>query len=291
MKNLEELRDALDIIHLRVESGQTLIIALRDAPRFQCSREWGERWIEIRRRLQNGEGSTLEALAQFRKSVDLEVRVRRLLVKRSLLPLAQAGAVGLSALLFLIATQTLFSDIFRLLPHELFIVLALMGSGGFWILRLMRAYRKELWFLEWLDFVSALASRLSWGQSLLVAWRQGLDSVRKMPELKNFLETSYRLAQNYEPLPQHKSKERDRRLLRCQIRWEQVHRLFIANERVLPLLQKELDRAFTSFQDDLEKNAEVLGIKLMLPLFVCFAPAYLLMLLAPLIRPLWQAGP
>ncbi len=291
MKSLEELRDALDIVLLRVESGQTLRTALDDAPRFRCSREWAERWIEVRRRIQNGEGSALEALAQFRKSVDLELRVSRLVAKRSLLPIAQAGAVGLSALLFLVATQTLFGDIFRLLASELFCVLGLMGLGVFWISRLMRAYRKELWFLEWLDFISGLASRVSWGQSLLVAWQQGLASVRKNQELKNFLESSYGLAQNYEPLPIHKTNQRDRRLLHCQTRWAQVHRLFIANERVLPLLQKELDRAFESFQDDLEKNAELLGVKLMLPLFGCFAPAYLLMLLAPLIRPLWQGAP
>jgi hypothetical protein len=291
MKSLEELRDALDIVLLRVESGQTLRTALDDAPRFRCSREWAERWIEVRRRIQNGEGSTLEALAQFRKSVDLELRVSRLVAKRSLLPIAQAGAVGLSALLFLVATQTLFGDIFRLLASELFCVLGLMGVGVFWISRLMRAYRKELWFLEWLDFISGLASRVSWGQSLLVAWQQCLACVRKNQELKNFLESSYGLAQNYEPLPTHKTNERDRRLLHCQTRWAQVHRLFIANERVLPLLQKELDRAFESFQDDLEKNAELLGVKLMLPLFGCFAPAYLLMLLAPLIRPLWQGAP
>ena len=291
MKNLEELRDALDIILLRVESGQTLRTALNDAPRFRCAREWAERWIEVRRRIQNGEGSTLEALAQFRKSVDLELRVRRLVAKRSILPLAQAGAVGLTALLFLVATQSFFADIFRLLPLELACVLGLMGIGIFWISRLMIAYQKELWFLEWLDFMSALASRVSWGQSLLVAWRQGLSTIRKNPALRTFLQTSYGLAQNYEPLPISKTPERDRRLLHCQTRWAQVHRLFIANERVLPILQKELDQAFDSFRDDLEKNAELLGVKLMLPLFGCFAPAYLLMLLAPLIRPLFQAEP
>jgi hypothetical protein len=291
MKNLGQLRDALDIVILRIESGLTLLNALDDAPRFRCAREWGELWIELRRRVQNGEGSALDALVQFRKSVDLELRVRRLVAKRSLLPVAQAAAVGLSALLFLLATQTLFGDIFRLQPLELLAVLGLMGFGAFWISYLMRAYRRDLWFLEWLDFVSALASRLSWGQSLLVAWRQGLVSLRKMPDLKKFLETSYELAQNYEPLPERSSGARDKRLLHCQTRWAQVHRLFIANERVLPLLQKELDRAFDSFQDDLEKNAELLSVKLMLPLFGCFAPAYLLMLLAPLIRPLWQAEP
>ena len=79
--------------------------------------------------------------------------------------------------------------------------------------------------------------------------------------------------------------------MRSQTRWEQIHRLFVANERVQPVLQKELENSFASFQESLEKKAELLALRLMMPLFMCFAPAYLVMMLTPLIRPFLEQAP
>lgn len=289
MKDLETLRDALDIALLRIESGQALVHALADAPRFKCDKEWIERWLELKNRLLKGEVSVLEALSNFRRSVDLQLRIRRLVARRSLMPLVQACSVGATSILFLLATQTIFADMLQLRPLELALSLSLLGLGYFWTFKLMQNYRRDLWLIDWLEFVSGLATRVSWGQSLLVAWKQTASAKSRLPkDLDLFLKKSLQHAENYEPLPPLvPTRGHDAKLVRkCQLRWEQVHRLFVANERVLPVLQKELTHAYESFQDSLERKAELLSAKMMLPLFLCFAPAYLVMLLAPLIRPL-----
>jgi len=294
MNDLETLRDSLDIALLRIESGQSLVQALADAPRFKCEKQWIERWLELKSRLIKGEASAAEALSNFRRSVDLQLRIHRLVARRSLLPLVQACAVGLTSILFLVATQTLFADMLKLRASELMLVISLLGLGYFWIFKLMQAYRRDLWFIDWLEFVSGIATRVSWGQSLLVAWKQSLPLKSRLPaELDAFLKKSLNHAENYEALPRiSPTGKRDLKLIRkCQLRWEQIHRLFIANERVLPVLQKELTHAYEHFQDGLERKAELLSAKMMLPLFLCFAPAYLLMLLAPLIRPLMAPMP
>ncbi|MEO5667099.1 MAG: hypothetical protein ABIR96_03485 [Bdellovibrionota bacterium] len=288
MNSLEILRDALDVALLRIESGQPLAKAVADAPRFECEKDWVERWTELRSRLLRGESSALEGLTQFRRSVDLQLKIGRLVTRRSLLPLIQSGAVGLTSMIFLVATQTLFRDLFHLTSIELAVAISLLGVGYLWMWKLVHDYRRELWFIDWLEFVSGLSARLSWGQGLLPAWKYGLASTARLPkELREFLTESFRKAENYEvlPTPRLVSKE-DALVFRCRTRWEQVHRLFVANERVLPVLVREIENAFESFQDGLERKAELLSAKLMLPLFLCFAPAYLLMLMAPLIRPL-----
>jgi hypothetical protein len=291
MKDLEALRDALDVALLRLESGQALARSLDDAPRFACDRVWVERWVELRRRLLSGHVSAVEAIGNFRRSVDLQLRVRRLVAKRSLLPLAQAASVGVTSLLFLGVTQVFFSESFRLRAPELGLALGLILGGWAWIWRLVNAYRKDLWFLDWLEFVSALSTQLSWGQGLLAAWKNAQPAPGKLPApLEVFLATSLHHAENYQALPPAVACEQAPLVLRCRTRWEQVHRLFVANERVLPLLQKEIDGAFAGFQETLERQADLLAMRLLLPLFLCFAPAYLVMLLVPLIRPWAQPG-
>ena len=292
MKELETLRDALDIALLRVESGQAISKALEDAPRFCCDLDWIERWRELRERLLRGEASALEGLSNFRRSVDLQLRIRRLISRRSLLPLIQATAVGCSSVLFLLATQIFFSELFRLTSTELSVVLGLIIAGCLWIWKLLGAYKRDMWFVDWLEFMSGLATRLSWGQGLLVSWKLGRGSMERLPpELRSYLSESFTRAENYQSFCSPRTTRTGNLLLRrCQLRWEQVHQLFVANERVLPVLQKELESAFEVFSDGLERQAELLGARLMLPLFLCFAPAYLVMLLAPLIRPLMGSG-
>jgi hypothetical protein len=292
MKELEALVDALDIGILRMESGQTLAQALNDAPQLQCDSDWVQRWLELRDRLSKGQASGLDGLSNFRRSVKLHLRIRRLVQRRSLLPLIQAGAVASCTLIFLLVTQVFFAELFRLSFLELSTALLLTGIGCYWIKHLLAEYEKELWFMDWLEFISGLATRIGWGQGLLPAWRAGMHGIGRLPrELIEFLYSSYKRAESYETIPSVKRlpPSKDRLLTRCRVRWEQVHRLFVANERVLPILNKELEDAYACFCDGLERRAEVLSAKLMLPLFLCFAPSYLLILLAPLIRALYLA--
>ncbi len=290
MKDLEILIEALDLAILRMESGQTLNHALSDAPRFRCQAVWVQKWQDLRSRLGEGTSSSRMALQSFRQAARLQLRARRLVRKRSLMPIAQAGLVALSTVSFVVFTQFGFEELLELNTLEQLAIGSLLASGAFWIVWLVRQHQKEMWYLDWIDFVSEVSSRLQWGQGFLAAWKPEAAQFKYFPPaLRSFLTLSRRHAERYEALPTRNIRAQKTLTsleVRCVSRWEQVHRVFVGNERVLPLLEKESSEAFEDFCERLEIKAEALSMKLIMPLFICFAPASLLSLVAPLLRSL-----
>ena len=58
------------------------------------------------------------------------------------------------------------------------------------------------------------------------------------------------------------------------------------NREDVALMESHLKYESQAFEDYCETLAEVLGLKLMLPLFICFCPAFLILCLGPMVHKL-----
>lgn len=285
--SLEKLSNHFETLLLRLESGQSLRQSLQDAPTLYCPRKWADRWIPLRERLLEGRSQALPGLRSFHKSLLMEQKLYRLLRKKVFMPLFQATSVVFSSLLLLIFTQLWGDEIFKLDLKDYLIEASLLIGGIYWIYRLVRLLFEDLWYLDWIDFVSSIDGQMAWGQNLLSAWKNVKPLQKRLPpRMCRWLEESYESARNYRPLSVEQIRHSSSNLLehRCCERWIQVHQLFVRNEAVRMLIHNELESSYQRFEYQLEIKSEKLAAHLMLPLFVCFLPASLYVVLAPLIK-------
>jgi hypothetical protein len=178
-----------------------------------------------------------------------------------------------------------FQDLVQLSPQIESAVLGLLLLGSLWIAFLLHRFRKNFWISDWLRTQSLLQSQLQWGLSLPQALSrlQTPDSWPK--ELASWWEEANTQARHFEPtLSMNFLKDKDSRKLAEY--WHFCLERFRQNEGVLALVEQHIPILKEDFEGLCEKRAELLSVKLMAPLFLCFCPAFLLLCLGPLLSEL-----
>jgi|GEM_PF-3287480 len=286
---LDALSLHFETLLIRIESGQSLRQALKDAPAIECSKKWADRWSPLRERLLNGHSQAIQGLQSFRNSLLLEQKLGRLVRKKAFMPLFQACSVMLTSLLLVVFTQVWGDAIFEFTLKDYLVEFFLFSVGSYWIYLLVRALFRELWYLDWIDFLVSIEGQMSWGQNLLAAWKNTQALQTRFPQaLQDYLKLSFREAQNYESLKNKTSplvfKKKDLLQKRCVERWSQIHELFVRNESVRLLISNEAMSSYQRLENQLEYKSEKLSGLLMLPLFCCFLPASLYVVVVPLLK-------
>lgn len=285
---LEALSLHLETLIIRIESGQSLRQALQGAPTILCTQKWIDRWVPLRDRLLQGQSQALTGLQSFRNALVLEQKLGRLIRKKAFMPLFQALSVMLTSLILVLFTQFFGEEIFQFRKMDYLVEFFFFLVGGVWIFLLIKNLFSDLWMLDWIDFLSSLDSQMSWGQNLLSAWKNSHQLHLKFPfKLQKLIQSSYQSSQRYEALSNAILKETystNPLERRCWERWKQVHDMFIRNESIKPLLNYEAENSYKRLEEHLELKSEKLSGYLMLPLFLCFLPASLYVILIPMIR-------
>jgi hypothetical protein len=284
--SLHQLSHYLESLIIRVESGQALAQALKDAPKIYLEAEWIERWKPLRNKILSGAGSHLDALKSFYRSLVLHQKLERLIKKKSFLPLLQAISVIGISLVMLLFTQFFAAEIFQLKLGELLLILLWLGLGSAWTLHLLKLSRQELWVSDWITFINSIENRISWGQNFLCAWQESRALEKNLaPELKKFLNQSFPKARLYEHINLNEVKfSKKLAVRRAQERWLQIHKIFVQNERIRQLLENESQSAYSSLEDSLELSADKLSAQLLMPLFIFFMPSSIIVILMPILR-------
>ena len=290
---MERLAQESELILLRIRSGQSFISACKGARIIESFPKklnpWQDRWIELSIGIQRGHYSALESVQSFLTSLRFEIRAQKVKKKKALLPTVQAWSVAGTAILFYGITKLFFGEVASL-PLSLELgVLVLMLSGVAWIFYLLKKYESQFWVIDWLRVQSLFLGQIKWGRTLHQCLRDfEVDKVSWPEDMKTWWKTSAAASMNYSDSEEPIFPEKKRLSFQAKYTqyWSLCLKQFNNNETFLPLMESHLKHESQAFEDYCETLAEVLGLKLMLPLFVCFCPAFLILSLGPMVHKL-----
>ncbi len=286
---MEKLANEVELILLRIRSGQSLASACANAKSLDGNlkdfKEWQERWTEIVVSVQRGHYSALESIQSFLHSLRFEMRAQKLKKKKALMPMIQAWSVVGTALLFFATIKIFFADVASLPFRMELLVVFLMLMGVLWIYYLLKKFESNFWVVDWLRQQSLIMGQIKWGRSMHQVLKDVDISKHKWPEpLKKWWQDSQSSCLGFvacTALTTGGAFE-----LRYSEYWSLCLNQFIRNESFLPLIESHVEFESKSFEDYCETLAEWLSVKLMLPLFLCFCPAFLLLCLGPMVAKL-----
>lgn len=288
---MKELIQELDILELRLNSGQSFAQASKSAVPIQAvDKKWQKLWFQVAEGINKGQLSSLESVRAFRDSLSFEYRAEKLRKKKALLPSVQAWSVAGASILFYLCLKIFFREMI-VIPLELEVLVGTLLCGGiFWIARLLMKYKASFWVIDWLRTQTLILSQLKWGQSLQKALRQNAHTSGHWPkELHTWWMASYEASMRYEKTPDAIDSKTSSHLERkFSSYWRFCLEQFRRNENFVPLIESHIQRETSHFEELCETNAEWLSVKLMLPLFLCFCPAFLILCFGPMLTRLAQ---
>ncbi|NCN41635.1 hypothetical protein GW916_10370 [bacterium] len=294
---MEELAQEAELIQLRLKSGKSFMSACKDAKavsvKSKNERVWQERWTNLKVGVEKGHFSALESVQSFMRSLRFEIRAQKLRKKKSLLPIIQAWSVAGAAILFYLTIKIFFSEV---VPMSLYLegaILLLLGLGTYWISRLLKNFESQFWVIDWLRGQSLLLGQVKWGRSLHQCLRDfDPDQFAWPTDLKSWWKQSCLESYNYQDITPYKSSDTKIKKQDFASKYSEYWKLcleqFNRNESFLPLMESHLEYEAQSFEDYCETLAEWLSVKLMLPLFLCFCPAFMLLCFGPLLSKITQ---
>lgn len=284
---LENFADGIDLALMRVRCGKTLRQALVNLPEVKVAPAVAKEWAELRNRILSGDLPAEKGLESFVESLRLRERVTQLIQEKTLAPKLQAYVIaGLSCLLFVVS-KFLFPATLRPKFGLCVVALGLIFFSFLWIGKLRRNFERNLWFADWLVFLQRLESSLSWGQtftasmgaieaSLWTRWPASLGA-----DLGRLREASLR-ALPYRPSAGD-APSRDAELTKAHDQLDWIADLYRKGQPMTEILRKFVTLSFEGFERRTAMRAHRLSLELLLPLFVCSLPAFLLLLFGPLL--------
>lgn len=291
MGTMKELIQELDILELRLNSGQSFAQASRSAASIESvGSKWQELWFEVSDGIVKGQLSALESVRAFRDSLSFEYRAEKLRKKKALLPSVQAWSVAGSSILFYFCLKFFFGQTVVIpLSLELLVGL-LLTSGILWIAHLLKMYKASFWVIDWLRTQTLILSQLKWGHSLHKALKQRQKGGEDWPkEIRQWFTAANSASMHHKQSPEALScRESSHLEKKFSSYWRFCLEQFRKNENFVPLMEAHIQRETKSFEELCETNAEWLSVKLMLPLFLCFCPAFMILCFGPMLTRLTQ---
>ncbi len=282
------IRD-LDLVLTRIRSGLTLTQALRDLSPPRADAEFRREWEGVREGVLAGRVSAEDAVFALRLRLRTEERLESDLQRCTAQPRAQGWLVSALAVAFGLYQSLLAPELLRPRPLTWLAVLPLLATG-LWTLRLLIArVRRHLWLADWILALRRLESGLRWGESLPAL----LARTPPPPTLPKVLAAAWcslqtRLRLGHPPTPSKgppisKSDHGSVAALET-LSW--LERLFHEGHSVREVLSGSLTSFEEQLADRLALESEALKLRLLVPLFVFFLPAFAAFLLDPLLRAL-----
>lgn len=288
-KDLDSLLDAIDHVLVRIRCGNTLLQAVEGMPPLKADAQICSEWCALRDRILNGE-IPAESLASFVQHLRLVSRIDGLLEQKTQGPRIQGQVITVIAFLFAIVSRVLFPEEIRPSWTLTLISWTLLGAGAYWVKTELRRASAGLWMADWLAFLARLSAALSWGQTLGPALVHALEDrpPKSWPNsLQTVLQKFTEACRHYEDLPvstwELGFRDTSSEIVQAteQLRW--IHELHQKGQPLVETLDSFVEHALEGLERRLSIAAEKLTVRLLIPLFVCYLPAFLITLFSPIL--------
>lgn len=290
LRALEDLCAQLEVVQLRVASGQTLSQSLRDMPRADCPRKLAETWVRLRELMQGGRLSVETGLQAFTAQLRLQHELRSKLQEKTLIPKMQFYLILLSALAFALSSFYLYPPELRPSTFLYGLALGLFGGAYLWVRWEFHNFHARLWFSDWLFFLGKVRAQMQWGQTLNAALKESLaDGIpSEFPSvLRHNLESFFEKCRQGRPEDfkiKKAPRTHDAELRRAFLELHIFADLERQGQSCGTFIGRSLELSLKSFDQKLSLQSQTLSLRLLLPLFILCVPAFLILIFGPLLQ-------
>lgn len=277
----------MELLILKIRSGHTYLSAKSQSRlQFVAPKERAQ-FKKIETAILDEQKPALPALEAYKNHLALDYQTRELISAKSMVAILQAKIlVALAALLagasFFLFPPQLSSSLTTPLWIPLTACSLILGAWK-WCEYLSSSFEKNLWFSKWNLLLSSWASGLQSGQTFHSTCLEGSESWGQLPSpLRKHLD-GYRSNTKH---PSSKKIQNNSRDPFIDLACEQCQLIFLQMERGVPVLEfllSLIDDNKQKFQQFIVKKGDLLQFQLMIPLMLCFLPAFWLLLFGPLV--------
>ncbi len=293
-KKISQLALSLEIVLLRIQSGQCLSQALRQLPSFSMPRGLCENWLNLRQQMEEGRISCELGLKSYIDQLRLEEELLAKLHEKTLLPKLQLYLIIAGALAFGSSTQFFYPPHLQPQPSQCAWSLVLLATAALWMHWELRRFASQLWYCEWIFFLSRLRAQLVWGQTLSSSFAKSY-SKKELGRLPSSLKDS--LIQFATHLHQGQidrfATESGRKNFQAfSEEWKVQEELCAMadleaqGQGLAVYIEKTISLSHSTFERKLSLQTQILSLRLLAPLFLFCVPSFLLIIFAPLLNAL-----
>jgi hypothetical protein len=289
----EALRRALEVLLIRLRIGHTLRRAVEGLPPLRSNKVAQKSWERLFHAIEEGRLSAEKSVHGFLKDLEIQDRIRGLIREKLYMPRLQSKLIAILCGLLMLALSVFMRAELGLEARGT----SAMGALTLVFLSfvtteilLKRAQRPWIFFVSWISFLSALKSLLEWGQTLGPALEQALAShpLREAPanvttRLEQLRQLSVQGLEVETQAPERaptKARSWEFEGALEHLKW--IEQLYNQGEPLTPLLEALMPSLFEAFERHIKCEAEKLGMRALVPLFIFNIPAFFWMLLSPL---------
>ncbi len=294
MKNLS-LTETLEIVLIRLRSGQTLRQSLSGLPDIESSRQIAKRWVNLRDQIFEGQTPALKSVEHFQQALVMEEHLKNELKSASQNPKMQSYIMIALCVCFLLYALCFFPIILRPGTGELSLCLGLIFIGIVWISLYLKKLKSQFWFIHWLELLNRLNCDLHCGQSLGPALNQKtqeavfdhlpiplksyllqcLDHIKRCEhlELETFIAKTPSFHSNID-------------VIESITQWNYLMQNYLQGHSLTECLDFFIESSHKRYLNRMKSLSQKLKFQLMLPLFFCFLPSFLVLLFGPILRQL-----
>ena len=287
---MDQLIDAFELLLLRIRCGQTLTQSMRGLASPKVNAELNSQWQTLFLSIQKGSLRAEPGIQAFLGFLKLQRKLSGLLSQKTLLPKLQSLVIMTISAGFLLAGYLLFPDTLRPTSSVVLVSLTLNALGFLLNGYLIRSFEKDLWFAEWLMFLSNIQNNLNAGFTLarsLSVELENLEKFKNWPKslLSDLVQLGTCIQQGTE-LPNLRTLPS-----RAKASHQQAHehlklltQQYSNAEPLSELLSKLLPSCAEVFERQITMESEKLSLKILVPMFLFYFPSFLVLLFGPLLR-------
>lgn len=286
--SLESVISGLEQILGEVRAGHTLRQCLNQSlPSERVSATQARQWTIIRDGILSGQVSAERSLQGFIRILKNQLKIIRLIHRRSYMPRVQGMVLaGFYTLMGIVVT------VLSEKPPPLPVIVFVGGWISLGILTLKYLIQKtfqDSWISHWIIFLRMIELLMSWGSTFASAIRAQAPSIQTQLPAALFIEMSKitELASSaqtpnggLDKTIKRSSQKKKSFYQRALTQWQQIVTLDQRGISITPLLQEHADQMEELLTMTLEDKGERLGIILLIPLFVFFVPPLFILLFA-----------
>ncbi len=276
------LIDQFEVIKSLIQSGFTFQESLNLANpdrSLLVPAEFAREWQEIKIQILEGQLSGAQALQSLISRIELDVEVSEAFQKTSAMAVAQSYICGFLFLGALILRVWLSDAPFQVTDGLAFLMIAIAALSQW---KIYRHFLRESWFHDWLKFISNFESQIRSGKTPQQALQENRERLnKKIPEYlldpeKNS-EPNRTAKKNIGPLEKSAQKS-----------WNLI---WLAHSRGLGLgqfLERQREILLKKLLAHYSIAATRLSLLMLIPLYLLFLPACLMVMLGPLLASLFK---
>ncbi len=284
---MEKIIDSLQLIHLRVKSGETLTSSLRDMGEGTAPPSVTYAWMRIRDSILSGQFPAESSLASFIQNLKIQNRLKKKLQKCSTLPKLQLIAISIMSALYLFSSIFIFPDNLRPSAGIITTTTLLLGTAMLSMKELLGGFNKRLSFSSWIEFLCFLESSLGAGSTLAHALKEYFSLNKKPPWppslLKKIDDFRNSLSSNPNSSNSVSIQSQSKDFTIAHEHFHFIKKAFSEGRPLKELLRNFIDSATERFEQNLDYEMERLNLLLLLPLFCFVVPAILILIFGPLL--------